>query len=192
MNDADLKFLGRLHDVREAKAALDAAQTAFRPRFARSHLCAAEPDGGRLARGIERGSIFGTEHLSLYQLTIEEATPFAVLHRTGALVMPDDDRAAELYETTQEMTEEAGLPAYEISNHARPGAECRHNLLYWRYGDYAGFGPGAHGRLQINGKRLATVGEKLPERWRDKAARQGHGYAERNEIAPQRPRANIC
>jgi oxygen-independent coproporphyrinogen-3 oxidase len=125
---------------------------------------------------------FATEHLSLYQLTVEPATPFATLHRTGALKIPDDDLAVALYETTQELTEAAGVPAYEISNHARAGAEARHNLLYWRYGSYAGAGPGAHGRLEINGARFATSTERLPERWREKVARDGHGLIEMSEI----------
>jgi oxygen-independent coproporphyrinogen-3 oxidase len=126
---------------------------------------------------------FGTEHLSLYQLTIEPATPFATLARTGALRPMDDDRAATLYDITQEMTEAAGRPAYEISNHARPGAESRHNLLYWRYGAYAGVGPGAHGRLDIGGARVATVTEKLPERWRENVSRIGHGIIEESKVA---------
>ena len=100
---------------------------------------------------------FGTDHLSLYQLTIEPETPYALLHKSGQIQIPDDDLAAGLYEVTQEMTEAAGLPAYEISNHARPGQESRHNLVYWRYGDYAGVGPGAHGRLALNGARTATA-----------------------------------
>ncbi len=127
---------------------------------------------------------FGTDHLSLYQLTIEPATPFFTLHKTGALKIPDEDRAAELYEITQEMTQAAGRPAYEISNHARPGSEARHNLLYWRYGAYAGVGPGAHGRLDLGGKRFATQTERLPERWRETVARDGHGLIEQSEIAP--------
>jgi len=126
---------------------------------------------------------FGTEHLSLYQLTIEPATPFATLARTGALKPMDDERAATLYEITQEMTEAAGRPAYEISNHAKPGAESRHNLLYWRYGSYAGAGPGAHGRLDISGKRIATSTERLPERWQQNVTRRGHGIVEQIEIS---------
>jgi oxygen-independent coproporphyrinogen-3 oxidase len=133
---------------------------------------------------LKEALAFGTEHLSLYQLTIEPATPFATLARTGALKIPDDDRAAALYELTQELTEAAGRPAYEISNHAKPGAESRHNLIYWRYGDYAGVGPGAHGRLTINGRRVATSVEKLPERWREKVSREGNGIAEMAEIEP--------
>lgn len=128
---------------------------------------------------------FGTAHLSLYQLTIEEGTLFAHAARNGALAPPEEESAAALFELTQELTYAAGMPAYEISNHARPGEECRHNLIYWRYNDYAGVGPGAHGRLSIDGRRLATVCEKLPERWREKVAREGHGLADMLDVAPQ-------
>jgi putative oxygen-independent coproporphyrinogen III oxidase len=185
LNDADLKFLGRLHDTREAKAALAMAQKVF-PRVSLD-LIYARPGQSIAAWRAELAEAlsFGTEHLSLYQLTVEPATPFALLHRSGALQLPDDDRAVALYEATQEITRDAGIPAYEVSNHARAGAEARHNLLYWRYGDYAGFGPGAHGRIEIAGKRVATMGEKLPERWRDRVTRDGHGYVERGALAPQ-------
>ena len=184
LNDADLKMLGRLHDVAEAKQALALAQENF--ERVSLDLIYARPDQtvGAWRDELKEALGFGTEHLSLYQLTIEPATPFATLHRTGALIIPDDDRAAALYETTQELTEAAGVPAYEISNHARAGAEARHNLLYWRYGAYAGVGPGAHGRLDLNGKRFATSTERLPERWREKVARDGHGLIEKSEIAP--------
>ena len=165
LNDADLKTLGRLHDVAEARRALALAQKRF-DRVSLDLIYARPGQSLEAWRGeLKEALAFGTEHLSLYQLTIEPATPFATLHRTGALVIPDDDHAAALYETTQEMTEAAGRPAYEISNHARPGAEARHNLLYWRYGSYAGVGPGAHGRLDLGHRRVATTTERLPERW---------------------------
>jgi putative oxygen-independent coproporphyrinogen III oxidase len=165
LNDADLKLLGRLHDVAEAARALAWAQKTFE-RVSLDLIYARPGQSEQAWRAeLKQALAFGTEHLSLYQLTIEPATPFATLHRTGKLVIPDDDRAAQLYEATQEMTQAAGRPAYEISNHARPGAEARHNLLYWRYGSYAGVGPGAHGRLDLGGKRLATTTERLPERW---------------------------
>jgi oxygen-independent coproporphyrinogen-3 oxidase len=183
LNDADLKFLGRLHDTAEAKAALAMAMGAF-DRVSLDLIYARPnqtPDAWRAE--LREALSFGTDHLSLYQLTIEPATPFATLAKTGALRIPDDDHAAALYEITQELTEAANRPAYEISNHAVPGAECRHNLVYWRYGDYAGVGPGAHGRLTLGGKRIATVSEKLPERWRETVMRQGHGIAETSEIA---------
>jgi putative oxygen-independent coproporphyrinogen III oxidase len=182
LNDSDLKFLGRLHDVAEAKAALGLAMDVF-GRVSLDLIYARPnqtPDAWR--RELKEALAFGTDHLSLYQLTIEPATPFAALAHTGALRIPDEDSAAVLYEITQEMTQAAGRPAYEISNHAAPGAECRHNLVYWRYGDYAGVGPGAHGRLTLGGRRTATMAEKLPERWRQKVLRQGHGIVEQADI----------
>ncbi|HEV2562076.1 MAG TPA: radical SAM family heme chaperone HemW [Rhizomicrobium sp.] len=182
LNDADLKFLGRLHNVEEAKAALAIAMANF-DRVSLD-LIYARPNqtAQQWQSELTEALLFGTEHLSLYQLTIEPATPFATLARTGALKIPEDDAAATLYEITQEMTEAAGRAAYEISNHATPGAECRHNLLYWRYGDYAGVGPGAHGRISVGGKRLATCCERLPERWRENVERSGHGICEQSEI----------
>ncbi|TIR42605.1 MAG: coproporphyrinogen III oxidase, partial [Mesorhizobium sp.] len=114
-------------------------------------------------------------HLSLYQLTIEEGTPFHALHSARKFVLPDNDHAADLYALTQEVTAAHGLPAYEISNHARPGAESRHNLTYWRYGEYVGVGPGAHGRFVENGRRTVTVAEKMPETWANLVEARGHG-----------------
>jgi len=182
LNDADLKFLGRLHNVAEAKAALAIAMKNFE-RVSLDLIYARPKQTPQAWRGeLKEALSFGTEHLSLYQLTVEPATPFAVLAKNGNLTIPQDDDAASLYEITQELCEAAGRPAYEISNHARPGAECRHNLIYWRYGDYVGAGPGAHGRISANGKRIATFCEKLPERWRENVERAGHGIAERNEI----------
>src|SRR6185369_4478992 len=167
LNDPDLKKLGRLHDVAEAKAALALAMATF--ERASLDLIYARPDqtDAQWRAELKQALAFGTDHLSLYQLTIEPETPYALLHKNGQLQIPGEALAAGLYETTQALTEAAGLPAYEISNHARPGQESRHNLIYWRYGDYAGVGPGAHGRLQLAGKRLATAAIKLPERWRD-------------------------
>ncbi|MBI3678586.1 MAG: coproporphyrinogen III oxidase [Proteobacteria bacterium] len=185
LNDADLKFLGRLHDVAEAKAALKIGMDVF-DRVSLDLIYARPNQTPEQWRAeLKEALSFGTEHLSLYQLTIEPATPFATLARTGQLKIPDDDRAATLYEITQELTEKSGRPAYEISNHAVPGAESRHNLLYWRYGAYAGVGPGAHGRLDLNGKRVATACEKLPERWREKVSREGRGIAEMSEVTRQ-------
>jgi len=183
LNDTDLKFLGRLHNVADAKAALAMAMGVFDRVsldliYARPRQTVAEWRA-ELAEALA----FGTEHLSLYQLTIEPGTPFAILAREGKLATPEEDIAAALYETTQELTEAAGRPAYEISNHAVPGAESRHNLIYWRYGAYAGVGPGAHGRLDLAGKRFATSCERLPERWRDLVSRAGHGMIEMQEIA---------
>ena len=178
LNDADLKKLGRLHDVAEARNALKMAMNTF-DRVSLD-LIYARPDqtDAQWRAELKEALGFGTEHLSLYQLTIEPETPYALLHKNGSLQIPDDDLAAGLYETTQELTEAAGRPAYEISNHAVPGAESRHNLIYWRYGDYAGVGPGAHGRVSLGGRRTATAAIKLPERWIDTVSKTGHGFAE--------------
>jgi oxygen-independent coproporphyrinogen-3 oxidase len=179
LNDPDLKALGRLHNLAEAKVAL---ATAFRifDRVSFDLIYARPGQTPALWRQeLNEALSFGATHLSLYQLTIEEGTPFAALHAAGKLVTPPEMQAAALYEMTQELTEAAGLPAYEVSNHARPGQECRHNLVYWRYGTYAGSGPGAHGRLvTADGRRIATSTERSPERWRDLVARQGHGMTE--------------
>jgi oxygen-independent coproporphyrinogen-3 oxidase len=184
LNDKDLKMLGRLHNVAEAKAALKLAMAHFDRVSLDLIYARPEQTNAQWRDELREALSFGTDHLSLYQLTIEPATPFFTLHKTGALKIPDEDRAAELYEITQDMTQAAGRPAYEISNHARPGSEARHNLLYWRYGAYAGVGPGAHGRLDLGGKRIATQTERLPERWRETVAQGGHGLIEQSEIAP--------
>ena len=178
LNDTDLKALGRLHNAEEGKAALALAMRNF--GRVSLDLIYARPNQSDAAwrEELKQAISFGTDHLSLYQLTIEPETPFALLHKNGALVIPDEDVAAELYETTQELTEAAGLPAYEISNHARPGSESRHNLIYWRYGDYAGVGPGAHGRLSLKGRRMATATQRLPERWQDAVTKTGRAFAE--------------
>ena len=185
LNDADLKNLGRLHSAAEALAAVETAASLFE-RFsfdliyARPHQT---PQAWRaeLSQAIARA----VEHLSLYQLTIEPGTPFYGLAQAGRLVPPDDEQARVLYDVTQEACDRAGLPAYEISNHARPGAESRHNLLYWRYGEYAGIGPGAHGRLVTGQDRIATVTERSPEGWLARVERDGHGLVETDMIAPE-------
>jgi putative oxygen-independent coproporphyrinogen III oxidase len=175
LDDASLKELGRLHSAREA---LDAVAIA-RKSFARYSfdLIYARPDQApqAWARELELAIKEAAEHLSLYQLTIEEGTPFFGLHEAGKLKTPDEAAARALYDVTQEVCEAHGLPAYEISNHARKGAECRHNLVYWRGDEYAGIGPGAHGRLDINGARHATATEKRPEAWLMRAEANGHG-----------------
>ena len=183
LNDADLRKLGRLHDVAEARAALKLAMANF--SRVSLDLIYARPNQTDAAwrEELNQALSFGTDHLSLYQLTIEPETPYALLHRNGQLQIPDEDIAAGLYETTQELTQAAGLPAYEISNHARPGQESRHNLIYWRYGDYAGVGPGAHGRVNLGGNRTATAAIKLPERWRDTVTKYGQGFAEQVAIS---------
>jgi oxygen-independent coproporphyrinogen-3 oxidase len=182
LNDPDLKRLGRLHDTAEARAALVLAQKTF-DRVSLD-LIYARPGQTPAQWRAELGEAlsFGTGHLSLYQLTIEPQTPYDLQQQKGVLRIPDDDRAAALYELTQEITQAAGLPAYEISNHARPGSESRHNLIYWRYGEYAGVGPGAHGRLRLDDEHVATAAIRLPERWCDAVHRQGHGLAERHAI----------
>jgi putative oxygen-independent coproporphyrinogen III oxidase len=175
LNDADLRALGRMHTAEEALAAVAIARAAFeRISF---DLIYARPGQAPAAWADELRAAIGhaAEHLSLYQLTVEPGTPFERLRAAGKLAVPDDEAARVLYEITQEVCEAAGLPAYEISNHARPGAESRHNLLYWRYGEYAGIGPGAHGRLVTGGGRVATVTEKGPEQWLALVERQGNG-----------------
>ena len=182
LNDTDLKALGRLHNAAEAKAALALAMQ----HFARVSLdliyARPEQSEAQWRKELKEALSFGTDHLSLYQLTIELETPYALLYKSGALKIPDEELAAGLYEATQELTEAAGLPAYEISNHARPGSESRHNLIYWRYGDYAGVGPGAHGRLMLDGKRMATAAIKLPERWQDSVEKTGNGFSDTFEV----------
>lgn len=178
LDDATLGMLGRLHSAQEALAALDKAQTAFaRVSF---DLIYARPGQSEAAWRAELAQAlsFGTEHLSLYQLTIEPGTRFATEVRRGAMTPLDDDAAADLFALTQAMTGAAGLPAYEVSNHARPGCESRHNLAYWRYQDYAGIGPGAHGRRG----GLATVRHRKPENYLAACARQGHGLAEERPL----------
>ena len=170
-----LADLGRRHTVEEAVAALRIAQSVFdRSSFdliyARPHQTLEDwEDELKEALWLAKG------HISLYQLTIEQGTRYFDLHRAGKLIMPNEDLAADFYELTQELTAAAGMPAYEISNHARPGQESEHNLLYWRYGEYAGIGPGAHGRLLINNQRHATATEKMPFDWQKKVVTNGHG-----------------
>ena len=157
-DDAQLKSLGRLHSATEAKAGIAVARETF-DRFSFDLIYARPrqtPEDWRRELG-QALDLAGGRHLSLYQLTIEPETPFAQLHAAGKLAVPDPDAALALYEITQEMTERAGLPAYEISNHAAPGEESRHNLLYWRYGEYVGVGAGAHGRLVLDRQRHAIV-----------------------------------
>jgi oxygen-independent coproporphyrinogen-3 oxidase len=177
LDDPALKALGRLHGAGEARAAIALASGIF-PRFS-FDLIYARPHQSLAAWEAElrEALSFGSEHLSLYQLTIEPGTAFATLARQGRLVLPADEESARFYERTQEICEAAKLPAYEVSNHARVGAESRHNLIYWRYGDYAGAGPGAHGRLTRAGMRCATSTERLPEKWLAAVERAGHSLA---------------
>ena len=182
LNDADLKALGRLHTVAEARAAVDVARTTFDRYLLRSHLRAPAPVRRRLAARAQDALGMAEHHLSLYQLTIEQGTPFAALHAAGKLAVPEPELADTLFEITQEMTGVAGLPAYEISNHAAPGEESRHNLIYWRYGEYAGIGPGAHGRLIVDGVRRALVTERNPEQWLGAVERNGNGLVEHTAL----------
>lgn len=178
LNDADLKLLGRLHSVEQALGAIRLARETF-PRLS-FDLIYARPGQTPDAWAAEMEAAIGhaADHLSLYQLTIEEGTPFFALHRAGKLKTPDEDVAAALYALTQDVTAAHGLPAYEISNHAKPGAESRHNLVYWRYGDYVGAGPGAHGRITTDGRKLVTITERHPENWLGRVERDGHGIVE--------------
>jgi len=181
LDDDALRFLGRLHDVREGLAALETAQrhfarVSFDLIYARPGQTAEQWQGE-----LDRALGFGTGHLSLYQLTIEPNTRFATDVRQGAFAPLADDPAADLFELTRRRTAAAGLPAYEVSNHARPGEESRHNLAYWRYRDYAGIGPGAHGRR----RGMATRRHRKPENYLEAVARNGHGLAEERALVPR-------
>ena len=175
LDDAALKELGRLHSAQEALDAVAIARSIF-DRYS-FDLIYARPHQSRdaWATELKRAIAEAAEHLSLYQLTIEPDTPFFGLHKAGKLPVPDEDLARDLYDLTQAICVDANLPAYEVSNHARPGAECRHNLVYWRGHDYAGIGPGAHGRLTIDGRRVATETEKRPEAWLMRVETNGSG-----------------
>jgi putative oxygen-independent coproporphyrinogen III oxidase len=175
LDDRALAELGRLHTAREALDAVAVARSVFE-RFS-FDLIYARPGQtpAAWASELKRALAEAGEHLSLYQLTIEPDTPFYALHTAGKLKTPEEDTARALYDTTQEVCAARDLPAYEISNHARPGAECRHNLVYWRGQEYAGIGPGAHGRLDIDGDRHAIVTEKRPELWLARVEAHGDG-----------------
>jgi len=182
LDDAALKFLGRAHGVDEALKAIDTARKNF-PRFSfdliygrPGHTVAAWRE--ELKRALELAG----DHLSLYQLTIERGTRFHTDHAKGLFTLPDEDTQAALYETTRDMLGAAGMPAYEISNHARPGSESRHNLVYWRYQDYVGIGPGAHGRFLQGGHKRATRRISGPEAWLDAVEHRGHGTAEAHGV----------
>jgi putative oxygen-independent coproporphyrinogen III oxidase len=175
LDDGALKELGRLHTSDEALAAVAVARSIFE-RYSFDLIYARPRQTPEMwAAELKRAIAQAGEHLSLYALTIEQDTPFFALRAAGKLVVPDDDTGRALYDTTQEVCAAAGLPAYEISNHARPGGECRHNLVYWRAQEYAGIGPGAHGRLDIEGDRHATATEKRPESWLMRVEAAGHG-----------------
>lgn len=183
LNDTDLKFLGRLHNTKEALQAIAMARATF-PRLS-FDLIYARPGQTLDAWETELREAVGyaADHLSLYQLTIEDGTPFKALFEAGRIAIPDPDRAADLYDLTNAVTTDLGLPAYEISNHAVPGAESRHNLTYWRYGDYVGTGPGAHGRFSLpgGGKRV-TITQRHPETWASSVEEKGHGVSEEESL----------
>jgi oxygen-independent coproporphyrinogen-3 oxidase len=178
LDPAALCMLGRAHDRNEAIAAIEHARDSF-ARFS-FDLIYARPGQSLAAwrRELDEALMLAGDHLSVYQLTIEPGTAFATLERRGELVVPAEEEAAALFETTQDRLATHGLPAYEISNHARPGAECRHNLAYWRYQDYVGIGPGAHGRLTIGDVKYATRQARMPERWLAAVEKAGTGIEE--------------
>ncbi|MFT3673336.1 radical SAM family heme chaperone HemW [Aestuariivirga sp.] len=185
LDETDLKALGRQHTPEEALAAFRLAAKIF-PRVSFDMIYARPGQSlpawrAELARALTEQQ----GHMSLYQLTIEPETRFADLHAAGKLTIPEDDLAADLYDLTQEMTAAAGLPSYEISNHAKAGDESRHNLLYWRYGEYAGVGPGAHSRLAEGSNRIALIAEKHPETWRALVTAQGHGIVSEEIVAAE-------
>ncbi|HUL09881.1 MAG TPA: radical SAM family heme chaperone HemW [Candidatus Acidoferrum sp.] len=189
LNDADLKFLGRHHSAAEARAAIDIARRHFsRYSFDLIYARPGQTAAAWRAELAEAVALAG-DHLSVYQLTIEPETTFGAAHRRGELQVPGEDDAAALFELTQERLADAGLPAYEISNHARPGDESRHNLTYWRYGDYVGIGPGAHGRLTIGGEKLATRQHRAPEAWLAAVEAKGHATRQRDPV-PAEDRLN--
>lgn len=183
LNQADLKFLGRTHDVSQARQAIEIAAKTF-DRFS-FDLIYARPGQSVAAWQAELNQALemAVGHLSLYQLTIEQGTPFFIQHQRGEFRIPEEELAADLYEATQETLNAAGLPAYEVSNHARGGEESRHNLIYWRYGDYAGIGPGAHGRLTMaDGGKVGTRAHRAPDIWLQRVAVKGHGWHDHDPI----------
>lgn len=185
LDDEALGFLGRRHSAGQALEALGMARRIF-PR-ASFDLIYARPGQSVAAwrEEVRRALGFGLGHLSLYQLTIEPGTPFERAHARGEIALPDDATQAALYEATVEEAARAGLRPYEVSNYARPGDESRHNLAYWTYADYAGIGPGAHGRLPLGGVPTATVRIRAPEAWMEAVERQGHGVREEEALAPE-------
>ena len=186
LDNESLRFLGRQHDASEALAAVETAMALFaRVSF---DLIYARPgqtiESWRAELGRALG--FARGHLSLYQLTIEKGTPFFAASRAGEFALPTEDDSLALFELTQELTERAGLAAYEVSNHAAPDQACRHNLAYWRYQDYAGIGPGAHGRVVTStGAALAVRRHASPETWLAAVERHGHGSAEETPLEPR-------
>ena len=184
LDGAALRMLGRQHSAAQAVAALEMARALF-PRVS-FDLIYARPGQSEAAwrDELRRALALANDHLSLYQLTIEPGTAFEALHRRGDILLPDDDTGAALYDATAEEAEKFGLLPYEVSNYARPGSESRHNLAYWRYADYAGIGPGAHGRVSVGGTLLATRRHRAPEPWAERVERDGHGTTDETPVAP--------
>ena len=183
LNAADLKFLGREHNPEQARAAIELAAKTF-DRFS-FDLIYARPNQTveSWKNELQDALKMAGNHLSLYQLTIEQGTPFFTRHARGEFQVPEQDHAADLYDVTQEIMEQAGLPAYEVSNHARPGEESRHNLTYWHYDDYIGVGPGAHGRVTLDGQKFATRTHRAPELWMERVERDRHGHYPHNPVS---------
>lgn len=183
LDAAALRFLGREHSVEEALAAVELAAAVF-PRVSLDLIYARPGQTAAMwAEELGRALALGTGHLSLYELTIEAGTRFHAEVEAGRLQPLDDEEQALLLELTRERTAAAGLPPYEVSNHARPGEECRHNLVYWRYGEYLGIGPGAHGRVLVDGRRIATRTLRAPERWLQAVGALGHGLEAEEPLA---------
>ena len=183
LDDASLRFLGRGHSVAEARAAIAAARRSF-DRYS-FDLIYARPQQtvDAWTQELREALALAGDHLSVYQLTIEQGTAFHTAFARGDFVLPDEEIQGALYEMTQDMLGDAGLPAYEISNHARAGQESRHNLAYWRYRDYLGIGPGAHGRLTLGGVKYANANHRAPETWLAAVERDGHGAATRTALS---------
>lgn len=186
LNDADLKALGRLHSAAEARAAFDVARHAF-DRVSFDLIYARQDQSLAAWEGeLKEALSMAVDHLSLYQLTIEDGTAFGDRFASGRLRgLPNEDLGADMYLRTQDICEAAGFPGYEVSNHARPGEESRHNLIYWRYGDYVGIGPGAHGRLTLDGTRYETVAPDGPMAWLQQVEKTGAGELPRTVLSSE-------
>jgi putative oxygen-independent coproporphyrinogen III oxidase len=185
LDDTDLRRLGRKHTLQEALQAVETAQQNFK-RVSIDLIYARQNQSLDAWRSeLTRALALGTDHLSLYQLTIEDGTVFGEMHAKRLLRgLPSEDLSADMFEVTREICTRGGLRGYEVSNHARVGAESRHNLIYWRMGDYAGIGPGAHGRLTLSGRRFATESERIPAAWLDGVELRGNGEQPRQALSP--------
>ena len=186
LNNDDLRRLGRLHSVEEARAAYQTARACF-DRVSFDLIYARQDQSLPQWRSeLSEALSWGTDHLSLYQLTIEPGTAFGARHKAGGLKgLPNEDLSADLYDLTQDLCDAAGLPAYEISNHAKDLDQSRHNLIYWRCGDFVGIGPGAHGRITVDGQRFATETHLAPQKWLDAVKSEGSGQSARVPITAQ-------